>query len=285
MSLLNLETPYRMLRVVDYDNNIPVIKNRRLQHIAGSLYKDREKKDSSNCFRCRVYAFYPEIKIGIFIDGVYDLDRFTPERLHQLSIERKFDSFSSYQVHVQDLIQKNSYIPGGDLLLMEIHAPELAKEVKRVREEYFARKQEEKRLKREEEKQKQITKIRKANDEAVGELVKITGTIRSNSDVYADDIVFHRNEAGSVYNCLNLLADIYEVSIPINVRSWINKKCVMIRIRNGRIEQYSHRKGNSQTFTAYMQQVVDRIIADPEDSAITKWRDGLYDLSNGEQAA
>ena len=275
-----------MLRVVDYvDNNTPAIKNKRLQHIAGSLYKDREKKNGSNGFRCRVYAFYSDIKMGIYLDGVYDLERFTPERLLQLSIERKFDSFSSFQGHVRDMIQAGSYIPRADLLLLEIYAPELAKDAWRAREAYLARQQEEKRLKQEEERQRQTAVIRKANDEAALQLIKTAGAIRSGSDVYACDIEFYRNEAGSVFNSFNLLADIYGISIPINVRGWINKKCVMIYVRDGRISQYSHRRGGSQTFTDYMQQVVDRILADPGDIAIKRWRDGLYDPSNEEQAA
>lgn len=276
MSLLDLQTPYRLLKVIDYLNDVPTIKNRRLQHVAGNLYKDRGKKNGSYN-SCKVYAFYPDIQMGVYIDYLYDLDGCRPEKLLARLTEIRMDTFEQFRLLVQEWVDKDQYIPGAPLLLMEIFAPAVGKAAKAAKKRYLARQKLEKQERLAADRAAESARINAANDEAVKQLVAIAREIRAGGWVSSDNILFYRNADGSEMNCFNMLSDIYEVSLPINVRGWIAKKLVSIRIENGTIERYRRDGGPSATFADYLDAMIKTLIADTENKAILLWRGELYD--------
>jgi hypothetical protein len=284
ITLLELQTPYRLVMVIDYLNNVPTIKNRRLQHVSGNLYKDRGKQNER--FRsCKVYAVYPEIKMGLYIDYLSYPDRYSPEQILERLAAIRMDTFDRLRLLVREWVEKDIYIPGAPLLLMEIFDPPLGKAARAAKARYMAKQELEKREKQAADRATESARINAANDEAVKQLLSTADNIRAGGRLYSDTILFYRNENGSEINGFNLLADIYGISLPINVRGWIAKKLFSIRIEQGAIKSYRKEGGDSATFADYLDLMIAEVIADTENAAILRWRRELYDPAKVDAAA
>lgn len=275
-SIFALDTPYTRKAVFDYgrSGNDASCQSKNLQHIAGTVYKGANK-DMDGYFCCTLYIYFEEKRLGVNIQRLSNCNRdWTVEDLQKSLENSGYCSFDAFMAMLRSEVEKGKYIPNAYIMFAGRFDPNLADDARELRELINRREEEQRRQEKQKEAEKYRAEALLRNAQEVRRLQKQLAVLRQyEGRAYNEEITLYRDNGIDyhTYFAFNLLADIYGVAIPPNVRGWIKRSCGMVSILNGEVSQYWHRKGKSETFCSYMRQIIEKVKHDPHDEAFERW--------------
>lgn len=289
-SIFELDTPYTRKTVIDYrrSGNEAICQNRNLQYITGTFYKSANK-DLGDNRGCTLYAYFEEKQLGVYVEKVYNYNRdWTVEDLQNILESHGYCSFDAFMATIRSQADQGKYIQNAHIMFVQHFDPNLADDARDARERAKRREEELRRQEKQKEKEKHRTETLSRNAREIGRLRKILTILRQEEGkARNEEFTLYRDNDGidHEYVAFNLLADMYGVTIPPNVRGWVKRNCTMVYIRNGELSQCFHRKGKSETFFSYMRQIIEKVQNDPHDEVLDGWLSSNEIAYSSEDAA
>ena len=256
MLLSELTTPFKRLPVYVYDSDhtTAVKRVRELQHISGTAYKDRNKADQYGNVHCNIYAYYPELGIGMWIAGLGSPDYRSAEAIEKSFCEQGLETPEQFIAELERSLAEVRHIGNVQVAFARIAAPERADAFAEGRLAYRHRVDEEAAARRAKQEAEDAAFCAERNAEFNDAVDAATMIIRNGGVLENKAITQYRSRYdSSTCRIINHLARLYQVQIPLKVQGWINHHLISIKIDDDGIGAYTYRKGHrSETFSRYM---------------------------------
>lgn len=263
MMLSEVNTPYEKKRFITYNTNgnSVVYHTKNMQHVIGSLYKDKETQNQYNESECYLYAYFEDYNIGIRIGAMNRLECRDIDTMHEsLTNDYYLDTPEHFISMLDDDVSNKQFIGNVQIELAKYLKPERVEVYTQARLDYRAeqdRKHAEA-IKKEQAEDKAYCDER--NKETEIEIQKVITSINNGGEIKNTTITIYKDRYDyKEYSIFNYLANRYNLSIPIKLKGWINKSLYSIKIENGRVTSYKYSGNKSTTIGKYMNMLVSAI--------------------------
>lgn len=261
MKLQELTAPFERKKVVAYksDHTTAFVKGIELQPVCGTLYRDATAYDSYHQGRCSLYAYFDCVGLGIYLNALYNPDERDLDEIQGLGEQMPISSLEAYTIDLVRRTKAQEFISNTELEFARLAIPDRFPDfqsARRVFDEKWAQRQDEKRAKRKAEEAAFCKEENDAAQEVVGQAIELmrNGGILENTRISFYKSRYHC----SSYSIINYIARMYNVPIPLKVQGWINSSLSKVTIQNGTVRSYTS-SSHSRTFTQYMDRVVQAV--------------------------
>ena len=262
MMISEIQIPFHRKKIIAYANDgcTAVTKQMMLQQISGYLYKGKDKTDSYHQVHCRLYAFYPELDIGLDVGGVMYPGERTVEDVTAWVDPVALRGPDAVIAELDRAVAEEGRVVNAQIELARHIVPEKVERYVQARQHFLdlrAAQEEQARQKRAEEHE---IFCQAKNAEAQKQLEQALGIIRNGGRLENHFIAFYssRYDCRS-YRIINYLARKYGVNIPLKAQGWINGKLIHVYVQDGHAESIRHTGKISKTIWEYLDQLFEAI--------------------------
>lgn len=233
------------IRYYTYSKNVlnKVVRHTaEVEPITDWLYVHKEQPDQWGRIELKFYAYYPEIKAGMFLGSVGGDNEGLVERVKENW--KHVATTEMFITYVDSLIANGNFVGGVYIAIaMQIDAQKGA-EFAAYRESYIAKQN----AQHEAQRKESIEKEQAANAKLVEEekvMIDNLLSIMQNGGEW-------RNQKSPVSggSILNVLANQNEFVFPIKFKGWVNEHLRSLTFENGMCKYYSYAKGHKSTTVA-----------------------------------
>lgn len=249
MKLKDINTSIINKRVVMFDitGNKAVYHNKDIRQVTGSIYIG-EAEGSESYRLYPLYAVFDD-KIGLYIGKLNDYENV--DTIEKCAVKNKLTSFDSYIHTINDRIDKGQWINCVEKEYINNYRPDLITDIDNARTTWKKRMEEKDKERKAEKAKEQQAEIREDN-ERTAEIIKSSKAIFKNGGTLENQEITLRNEKDyyevKKRSVLNHLFDMYNISVPIRTRGFINERLASITISADlqNVSYSFYRKGNSK---------------------------------------
>lgn len=266
MELRELTGPYEKRNIITYkrDNTTAVVKRIPLQHIAGPVYRDADKKDKYKQVYCHIYVYFDALQIGVDIGGIMNPGLRTVDTILDSAKKQLLETPEMIIADMDRAVDEKRFIANAWIEFARYAAPDRVETYQRARLDYLAeleRKRAERQAALMAEETKRMYEKNEAAQRAVDQAMEV---MRSDGKLLNECITICRAAyTSSDYKLVNYIARQLGVDIPLKVQGWINSKLVSVEIKGGRVNSFSYYGKPSKTFAHYMEQMIGLVRAAP----------------------
>lgn len=262
MKINEIQNAFHQKKIITYasDGCTAVTKKVMLQQMSGYLYRGKDKADHYQQVHCRLYAFYPELDIGLDVGSIMYPGERTVEEVTAWVDPVVLKGPDAVIAELDRAVAEEGRVPNAQIELARHIAPEKVDGYVQARQHFLnlrAAQEERERQKRAEEHE---AFCQAKNAEAQKQLDQALEIIRSGGRLENHFIAFYpsRYDCRS-YRIINYLARKYGVNIPLKVQGWINGKLIQVSIQDGHAESIRHTGKISKTIWGYLNQLFEAV--------------------------
>jgi hypothetical protein len=233
------------IRYYTYSKNVlnkVVCHTTEAEPVTDWLYVHKEQPDQWGRVELKFYAYYPEIKTGIFLCSVGGDNETWAERVKENW--KHISTAEGFIAYVDSMVANGNFVGGVYIALaMQINAHKGA-EYAAYRESYIAKQN----AQHEAQRKERIEKEQAANAKLVEEEKVMINNLLSTMQNGGE----WRNENSPISgsSILNVIADQNDFTFPIKFKGWVNKHLRSLTFENGMCKYYSYAKGHKSTTVA-----------------------------------
>lgn len=231
MKLKDVNTSIINKRVVMFDRtgNKAVYHNKDIRQVTDSIYMgEAEGSDSYRLYP--LYALFDD-KIGLYIGKLNDYENV--DTIEKCAVKNKLTSFDSYIQTISDRIEKKLWINCVEKEYINNYRPDMIADIDNARAAWEERMNEKDKAKKAERIKEQQAEIKEDN-ERTAKIIESAKAILRNGGTLENEEITLRNENDyyevKTRSIINHLLDMYNISVPIRTRGFINERLASVTI-------------------------------------------------------
>lgn len=249
MLLNDIETNFETHKVLMYgsDGNKVIKRNVDMQHIKGNFYRGKNIKNPNCSYEsCELFAFYPEINIGIELRTLPVDDEV--DKIIEVYKNSAFVSTEKFIECMDRLVENGGFIGSIHIELAKYIKPENVSVYQKAKIEFNKRKMLENQKLAEQREKEEKQYCEEKNKQAEEKISETIEKFKSDGEIQNSIVTFYkRRYDSSSYSIINHIARKYNIKIPLKVQGWINEHLVTIRIKGGEMDGYTYHRGHKST--------------------------------------
>lgn len=270
MKINEIQNAFHQKKIITYasDGCTAVTKKVMLQQMSGYLYRGKDKADHYQQVHYRLYAFYPELDIGLDVGSVMYSSERTAEEVTAWVDPAVLRGPDAVIAELDRAVAEGGRVLNAQIELARHIAPEKVDGYIQARQCFLDLRaaQEERAHQKRAEEHKAFCQAK--NAEAQKQLEQALEIIRSGGKLENHFIAFYPSyDDCRSYRIINHLARKYSVNIPLKVQGWINGKLIYVCIQNGHAESIRHAGKISKTIWGYLEQLIEAVCQEQNISA------------------
>lgn len=249
MKLKEIISPIIKKRVVMFDStgNKAVYHNKDIRQVTGSIYMG-EAEGSDYYKLYPLYAVFDD-RIGLYIGKLTDTENV--ESITNGVAKNGLTSFDSYIQTIRGRIDKKQWVNCVEKEYIKNYRPDLIADIDNARAAWTERMNEKDKARKAERIKEQQAEIKEDN-ERTAKIIESAKAILRNGGTLENEEITLRNENDyyevKTRSIINHLLDMYNISVPIRTRGFINERLASVTISADlKGVSYSYfRRGNSK---------------------------------------